>query len=76
MAQTASKAQGRPTPVPTNKVIGGGVAGALVTFGVWIYNNYFGKDHPVPVEISGALTVVVGFIFAYYVSPSSDQTTQ
>jgi hypothetical protein len=40
MAETASKTTGAPTPVPTNKVISGGISGSVVVIEVWIINTY------------------------------------
>lgn len=75
MAETASKILNKPTPVPTNKVIAGGVAGALVTIIVFVLNNYIFKDNKITPEISSAITVVITAIASYYTNPSSDQTT-
>jgi len=73
MAETASKAAGRPTPVPTNKVIAGGVSGAVVVIAIYALNTYFGQH--IPAEIASALTVVVSAVASYFTAPSTDQTT-
>jgi hypothetical protein len=75
MAETASKATGAPTPKPTNKVISGGISGAVVVIAVYILNTYFLKENQIPADVSAAITVVVSFVSSYYTKPSTDQTS-
>src|SRR5205809_2606558 len=75
MAETASKATGTPTPVPTNKVIAGGISGAVVVIVIYVLNTYLLPNNKIPAEVSSAITVVVGFVCSYFTKPSSDQTT-
>jgi hypothetical protein len=75
MAVTASKATGQPTLMPTNKVIAGAVAGALVTIIVYVLNTYVLTTNKLPADISSALTTVVSAILAWFTNPSLDQTT-
>jgi len=75
MAETASKITQAPTPVPTNKVVSGGVSGAVVVIAVYFLNTYFLTANPIPAAVSAAITVVVSFVCSYYTKPSSDQTT-
>ena len=75
MAETGSKATGQPTPVPTNKVLAGGISGAVVVIAVYVLNTYVLGDNKLPAEVASALTVVTSFVFSYFARPSSDQTT-
>ena len=75
MAETASQATGAPTKLPTNKVISGGIWGAVVTVAVFVLNTYVLNDNKIPAEVASALTVIVSSIAAYFTRPSSDQTT-
>ena len=62
MSETDSKATGKPTPVPTNKVIFGSVAGAATVIIVYAINTYILIDNKLPAEISSALVVVISFL--------------
>lgn len=75
MAETASKATGQPTPVPTNKVVAGSISGAVVIIVVYVLNTYVLGNNKLPAEVSSAITVVVSFVASYFARPSSDQTS-
>lgn len=51
---------------PTNKVIAGLLAGAVVTIVVWGAKAFGALD--IPIEVQGALTVLVTFGVQYMVS--------
>ena len=75
MTDTASKATGAATLMPTNKVIAGGIAGALVTVVVFVLNTWVLKDNKIPADVASALTFILSSAAAYLKSPSPDQTT-
>jgi hypothetical protein len=58
------------TYVPTNKTIGSTVGSAVGVIVVWLINEYVRPlDSPLPVEIQGAITVLVTFALGYLVPP-------
>lgn len=55
--------------LPTQKLIVSGLAGSIVTIGVWATKQFGNVD--IPPEIAAQMAVIVGFIAAYIVPPSA-----
>lgn len=57
------------TPLPSQKVTAGTLAGAATTFLLFLLNHYLLKADPIPAE-AGALAVwIVGNTVAYFTPP-------
>ena len=63
--------------VPTQKLIVSGLAGSIVTVGVWAVKEFASIE--IPAEIAAQLAVIVSFIAGYLIPPNNRdqiQTTQ
>ncbi|MEL7115934.1 MAG: hypothetical protein AAGP08_10135 [Pseudomonadota bacterium] len=54
---------------PTTKVAGASIAAAIVQILAWLYQN--ASQEPLPMEVTGALTVIATFVAGYLVPPGS-----
>lgn len=53
-----------PTNLPSRKVGGGGIGGAISIIAVWALNEYANAE--IDAEIAAAIATVVTFVFAYF----------
>jgi hypothetical protein len=61
------------TNMPTQKVMIGGLAGAITTILVLILNMYvFPEGQPVPGEIAAAITTILTFAISYWIPPGAN----
>ena len=58
------------TPMPTRKVVAGGIAGAGSIVLVWALNSTMFKGNPMPPEVASAMTTVLSALASYFVRPS------
>lgn len=58
--------------IPTQKVIVGGLAGAITTVAVFVLNTYIlPGTQPIPGDIAAALTTIISFVLSYWVPPAA-----
>lgn len=60
--------------MPTNKVIAGSIAGAIVTLGMFAMKSQW-PEFVVPADVAAAATTVVSFLFAYFVPDRANVPT-
>lgn len=60
------------TSAPAQKVIAGGVAGAIVTILIWFAGTFAHVD--IPAEVAASLVVVLSFLVSYITPPAAKDT--
>ena len=78
MPESANGA-GQSTGVPTNKVIAGGLAGAITTIIVFVLNNYVLRPHQLTEldgTVSAAITTFLSFVVSYLIPPGRNETVK
>lgn len=64
MATVNGQAYSQATSAPTTKVTAAVIAGAVTGVITWVLKQYFGVE--LPIEVAQALTVLIGFVAAYF----------
>ena len=59
--------------VPNKKVVAAGIAGAITTILVFVFNTYISSEKPLTPEIAAALTTVMTFLMAYITPPGKNE---
>ncbi|HEY4113627.1 MAG TPA: hypothetical protein VGM17_06145 [Rhizomicrobium sp.] len=74
MAESANATTGAASALPVQKVLVGGVAGAVTTVLVFFWNSY--SDHKIPAEVAAALTTLITFVISYLVPPNPKEAVK